>query len=162
MMLLFPLIQAFSKNEIKYVLVGGLAVILHGHPRLTTDIDLVIGLEEKNALKAMNCLTELGFKPKVPVKAEDFANPDIRQSWVKEKGLVVFTMYHPSDPLTLIDIFVEEPLPFQEMLEESEIKDLNGTEVRIAGIKHLIQMKEKASRPKDIEDIEVLKELLKL
>lgn len=162
MKLLFPVIQAFSKNDIKYVLVGGLAVVLHGHPRLTTDIDLVIGLEEENALRAMKCLTDLGFKPKVPVKAEDFANKEIRQSWVKEKGLVVFTMYHPSDPLILIDIFVEEPIPFNEMLNDSEIKDLNGTEVRIVGIKHLIEMKEKANRPKDREDIEVLKELSKL
>ena len=143
-------------------MVGGLAVVLHGHPRLTVDIDLVIGLEQNNALKAMRCLTELGYKPKVPVDPENFANPEIRKSWIEEKGLVVFTMYHPSDPLTLIDIFVEEPIPFQDMFHDSEIKDLDGVEARIVGIQHLIYMKKKAGRPKDIEDINVLNEILKL
>lgn len=154
---LLPLINEFNKEGVEYVVVGGLAVIFHGHPRLTTDIDLVVGLKQANALKAIKTLTNLGFKPKIPVNPDDFADETVRRSWISEKGLVVFSMYHPSDVLTLIDIFVEEPIPFQLMFKDSVVKEVDGVMIRIASIEHLIEMKERARRPKDLEDINVLK-----
>ncbi len=157
-----PVIQAFNQKQIDYLVVGGLAVVLHGHPRLTTDIDLVVGLEENNALSAIKCLVGLGFQAKVPVNPEDFSKKEIRDHWVQEKGLVVFTMFHPSDPLTLLDIFVEEPLPFADMMSDAQIMKVETTDVRIVSIDHLIEMKQKAMRPKDIEDIEALSEIKKI
>lgn len=154
---LLPLIDALNKAGVKYVVVGGLAVIFHGHPRLTTDIDLVFGLDKENALKAIRTLTGLGYKAKIPVNPEDFADEDVRKGWISQKGLVVFSMYHPTDVLTIIDIFVEEPIPFESMMKDSVLKEVDGVEIRLASIEHLIHMKEKAGRPKDLDDIKVLK-----
>ena len=52
----------FQERNIRYVLVGGLAVLLHGVDRLTADIDLVVDLAPEQALRAVETLLTLGFK----------------------------------------------------------------------------------------------------
>jgi hypothetical protein len=157
MSLFLPVIDAFNKAGVEYVIVGGLAVILHGHVRLTTDLDAVIHLTETNAGKAMGVLQGLGFKPRAPVPASDFADPSKRAEWIREKNMKVFSFYSEKDPLFDVDIFVNHPRNFDELYAQSVIKELGSIAVRVVGLDHLIQMKEEAGRPKDLEDARVLK-----
>jgi len=51
-------------------------------------------------------LTEAGYVPKVPVQAIEFADASKREQWINEKGMQVFSMYQPGNPLLTIDLFV--------------------------------------------------------
>ncbi len=63
---------------VRYLIVGGVAAVLHGHLRTTADLDLVVALDPANALRAVRALEGLGFKPRVPVSAVRFADANAR------------------------------------------------------------------------------------
>ena len=153
------LFEALNEAEVRYVVVGGLAVVLHGYARLTGDVDLIVDLVPKEAAKAIKALLGSGFKPKPPVDALQFSDPDVRQSWVDEKGMRVFSLFDPKRPMLLLDLFVENPIPFEELWGRSEILPLSGVSVRVASIKDIIRLKKKAGRPQDLQDIEALRKI---
>lgn len=156
MSLFIPIFRALNNSGIRYVVVGGLATVLHGYSRLTADIDIVIELEEGKALKVIKALTGFGLKPRIPVLAEDFANSAIRKQWIEDKGMQVFSMWKPDEPLVSVDLFVQYPVNFDQLWNNAEQIDLGELSIRIASIPHLIEMKKQANRPQDLIDIEKL------
>jgi hypothetical protein len=116
------------------------AVNLHGYQRFTKDVDLVIELVADRALIALQALEAIGYKPTVPVKLTDFADPDIRAAWIRD----------------------QYPLDFDELWDQGTKIDLPDTSLRIASIDHLILMKRKAARPQDLQDIEQLQRIKRL
>jgi hypothetical protein len=159
MQFLVNVIELFDRDSVRYVLVGGLATVLHGHVRLTADVDVVLDLEDGNVRKALAVMDQLGFQPRVPALLFDFAEPAKRKFWKDEKGLVVFSVVHPSDPFSLIDFFVEEPMPFDTLFAGSTLMSLGTYQIRVVSLEHLIALKKAAGRPKDLDDVEVLEEL---
>ena len=151
-----PIFIALNDAGVRYVVVGGVAVVLHGHVRVTVDLDLVVDLEPAAAALAIEALTRLGLRPRVPVDALDFADPVQRAGWISEKGMRVLMLHDPADALVEVDVFVESPAPFEELFARSEEVDLGSTSVRIASIDDLIAMKRVAGRPQDLVDIEAL------
>jgi hypothetical protein len=154
-----PLFAALNRERIRYVVVGGLATVLHGHARLTLDVDLVVDLEPAEARKAINALSELGLQPRAPVRAVDFADPKIREAWIRDKNMTVFSLWNPSEPMLVVDLFVESPIPFEQLWSRAEAVQIRGESVRIASIPDLIRMKEASGRPQDRADIEALREI---
>lgn len=154
-----PVFAALNRAEVRYVVVGGLAVVLHGHARLTGDLDLVIDLSPPEASRAMSALTGLGLQPRLPVEAREFADATVRERWVQERNLEVFSLHDPENPLLEIDLFAREPLPFDELWERAERMTLEREEVAVASIPDLIRMKETADREQDRADIEALREI---
>ena len=150
---------ALDEADVRFVIVGGLAVVAHGHARLTVDTDLVIDLEEAPASRAMDALVALGLEPRAPVDARRFADPKSRLSWIEEKGMLVFSFFDPRDQVAELDVFVESPLPFEVLYADAIETTVAGRRVRVASIDHLIEMKRRAGRPKDIEDIRELEAL---
>jgi hypothetical protein len=63
----------------------------------------------------MTAFGSLDYRPRPPVKAEDFADPVIPAQWIAEKGLAVFSLWSPRFPATEVDVFVTEPLPFDDL-----------------------------------------------
>ncbi len=151
----FEEIFAALRADVRYVVVGGVAVNLHGYQRFTKDLDLVVELIPENTRRALQALQSLGYKPNIPVKAADFSDPQLRASWIRDKGMMVFQMYSDHSRVT-VDIFVEHPLPFDTLWSEATTVELPGSTVRIASIDHLTQMKRAASRPQDLLDMEKL------
>jgi len=136
------------------LVVGGVAVVFHGYPRFTADLDLVLELTASNASAAIAALQTLGYRPRAPVRAEDFADEDVRASWREEKGLTVFSLWSPSYPATEVDLFVEEPFDFGEAWSrrlEAVLDD--GITVHVVGIDDLRDLKARIGRPKDVDDI---------
>lgn len=154
-----PIFEALDRSGARYVTVGGFAVVLHGHARLTADIDLVVDLDPGPARAVIGVLTGLGFRPRAPVRAEAFADPDVRRAWVEEKNLRVFSLYDPENPLLSIDLFAEYPMPFEELFERSRVVPVGGVGVRVASLPDLIAMKRAAGRPEDLQDVEALEEI---
>lgn len=145
----------------RYVVVGGVAVNLHGYQRFTKDLDVVIDLVPDQALKALQALSSIGYAPRIPVKLADFANPEIREGWIRDKGMMVFQMYNDKLHFT-VDVFVKYPVDFDELWGQATPVELSASTVRIASIDHLIQMKREAGRPQDFSDIEMLGKLKEL
>ena len=149
-------LEALNRAEIRYLVVGGVAVVLHGHLRATNDLDLVIQLERENLLEALRVFEALGFLPLVPVKIQDFAEPQNRQEWIREKNMLVFSLWHSSNPMAKVDLFVEEPFDFEAAYERVERKDLGKTQAPVVSLDDLISMKRTAGRSQDLADLETL------
>lgn len=150
---------ALQAANVRYLVVGGVAVVLHGLPRFTADLDLVIALDEGNTRAAMSALETLGYRPRAPVPAAQFADPTARRSWIDEKGLTVFSLWSPAHPATEIDVFVEEPFPFDAAYARALRVDLGTIETTVASLADLIALKRLAGRPKDLADIAALEAL---
>jgi hypothetical protein len=152
---------ALQQAKVQYLVAGGVAVVLHGHPRFTADVDLVLALDSANVSAAMSALASLGYRPRAPVAAEEFADPAVRRRWIEEKGLVVFSLWSPEHPATEVDIFVDEPFPFDQAYARATVVDLGDVQVTVTGIPDLIELKRRSARSKDLEDIRALESLQK-
>jgi hypothetical protein len=150
---------ALHAAHVRYVVVGGVAVVLQGHPRMTVDLDLVIDLAADQAVAAVSALTGLGLQPRLPVPAQDFADAETRRSWVEQRNLEVFSFYDPSDPVREVDVFATEPLPLDELLADATVVTIGGVPVSVASRRHLVAMKRRVGRPQDLADIAALEEL---
>lgn len=150
---------ALNDAQVDYVVVGGLAVILHGYLRATADLDLAIGFSSGNARRGMRALASIGLQPRLPVALDDFADADKRSDWLLNRNMLVFPLWDPANPLRSVDVFIDEPIGFDDLMAEAVIKDMDGLKVRIASIPHLIEMKRRAGRPRDLEDIDKLQQI---
>lgn len=153
------LLSELSASGVRYLVVGGVAVVLHGYLRVTADLDLVVDLERDNVTKAIDTFSAFGLKPRPPVPLRSFADPELRAQWKDEKHLQVFSLWHSSG--LEVDVFIENPFPFAEAFERARRVAIGGREVRIAAIDDLIVMKRAAGRTKDQEDIRALEALRK-
>lgn len=151
-----PLFEALNRADVRYVVVGGLAAVLHGHARLTADVDLVVDLAPEEARRAIETLLDLGLEPRLPVEATDFADEAIRRQWVEERGMRVFSLFDPSNPMRSLDLFAEHPIAFEQLWSRAVVFPLRSTHVRVVSVSDLIELKRLAGRPKDLQDIEAL------
>lgn len=150
--------RALNEADVRYLVVGGLAVNAHGYVRSTQDIDLVIALDRNNIMTAFEALADLGYQPSVPVKAADFADEHTRQKWIEEKGMKVLNLFSNEHPGLSVDVFVSEPFDFDQEYEgalEAELRE--GLWVPFVTLETLIQMKEEADRDRDRDDLQHLR-----
>ena len=150
---------AFEERKVRYVLVGGLAVLLHGVDRLTADIDLVVDLAPEQAAKAIAVLLELGFKPQAPVDPRGFADPAIRERWQRDSSMVVMSFWDPQNRRPTVDLFADYPMDFELLFRDALVMPLASATVRVASLDHLIAIKRAAGRAKDLDDASRLAEL---
>jgi predicted nucleotidyltransferase len=150
-----------NKRKVNYLVVGGIALVLHGVVRLTADLDLIVKLQSDNLAKFISVMKELGYKPRVPVKAEEFIDPAKREIWIKEKGMRVFSFYHPKKTVALVDVFVDEPIEYRKLEAEQKWIKAGGIKIPVISVKHLIELKEISGRAQDIADIKALREVIK-
>lgn len=152
-----PLFKALHDAEVKYVVVGGVATVLHGYARLTMDIDFIVDLVPAEAARVVRTLESLGFKPRAPVPAAQFADAAKRKEWVEQKGMTVFSFFNPADPMLSIDLFVHHPIPFTDLRSRAVCMVIDDVPVYICSIDDLIALKQMAGRPQDLQDIEKLR-----
>lgn len=152
---------ALQHARVRYLVVGGVAVVLHGHPRFTADLDLVLALDEDNVRAAIEALERLGYRPRAAVPAIQFADPAIRRTWIEDKGLTVFSLWSAQHPATAVDLFVEEPFPFDAAYARAIHVDLGTAVVSVVSIADLIELKRLAGRPNDLQDIAALEALVR-
>jgi len=152
------ILECLNSADVRYVCVGGIAVLLHGVDRLTADLDLVVDLTPESSLKAIEALLATGYRAKIPADPRSFADPEIRRQWIDEKHMQVLSFWDTTRQRPDVDIFVEYPLDFETLYTQSVPVKLGRGTYRIASVEHLIHMKRKAGRAKDIKDIEELQE----
>lgn len=156
---ILDLLAALDRAEVDTVVVGGVAVVLRGHVRMTVDLDLALDLAADNVLAVLEVLRDAGLVPRLPVPAEQFADPDVRRSWVEERNLVAFTLHDVNDPFREVDLLATTPIPFAELRQQADLLDVDGVPVRVASVEHLIAMKRASGRPQDLADADALSRL---
>jgi hypothetical protein len=152
-------LAALEAAQVRYLVVGGVAVVLHGHLRTTADLDLVVELAPDNARRAVAALGSLGFRPRAPVPAEQFADAAARKAWVEEKGLTVFSLWSDRLPDVEVDLFVNEPFRFDEAYARAVRVPLDTTTVSVVSLADLVALKRASGRPVDLADVEALEAL---
>lgn len=155
------IIGVLENAGVRYLVAGGVAVNAYGYLRLTQDMDLVIALDRANVIRAFDALETIGYRPRVPITAEQFANTELRRSWIREKGMQVLNLTSDLHRETTVDIFVTEPFDFDaEHRSAFEGELAPGVKMRFVAIGTLIAMKQAASRPRDIDDLQHLRWIL--
>lgn len=159
-MFYLELFRQLEAHKVRYALVGGLAMNLHGVPRMTMDIDIVLALDDENLHAFMTAANALGLKPVAPVALEDLTHPSRRRAWITEKGMVAFGLRAPEPSTPTVDVLLDPPLDIQRALKRVIHRDLGDLRVPLASLEDMILLKEKAGRAQDKSDIEHLRRLL--
>ena len=156
------ILAALAQAAVRFVVVGGYAVVLHGVPRFTRDLDLLVDLDRDNLEKLLSALERLGLESRPPVPADQLLSERHRRRWIEEKGLRAFSFWHPEHPYLVVDVLLVCPVSFEDAFEESVEVSWQEQTARIAGIEHLIAMKRRAGRKQDVSDVEALEKVLEL
>ena len=152
------IVRALNDANVPFIVVGGLAVVAHGYGRQTQDLDLVIRLEPNAIRDAFHALAAMGYRPRVPVTAEGFADAEQRERWISEKGMTVLNFHSDQHRETPVDVFVTEPFDFRAEYDAAIVEDVApGVPVRIVRLETLLRLKQEAGRPQDLADIAELR-----
>jgi hypothetical protein len=153
------LFETLNASGARYVVVGGLASLLHGVGRTTADVDIALDFATDSAGAAIEALTAGGYRPAVPVDAKDLKNPEARTRLQRDNSMVIFSFWDTRNLQPTLDILLEPVVPFVELQREAIPMHLHGTTVFVASIAHLIRLKQHSGRVQDIADIEVLRRI---
>jgi hypothetical protein len=141
---LLELFASLDANEVRYVLVGGLAAVLHGVPRATFDVDLLIERDLDNARRLLDALDQAGFRTAGQIDAHRLlGNP-----------ITIF------EDVVRVDVFLSIPgLTFDEAWAHHDAREASPAVVRLISLDDLIRSKLARSRPRDLEDVEDLRHI---
>jgi len=136
-------ISLCNQYNVKYLVIGGYAVGIHGYPRLTKDLDISVQISEENAEKIVQVINDFGLSS-LRLKKEDFLKAD----FVTQLG---------HEPVR-IDILNDlDAMSFEEAWKNKIVVTLFNVPINFIGLNELIIIKEIAGRKQDIADIDKLK-----
>jgi hypothetical protein len=135
-------IQSLNDNAVRYLLVGGYAVALHGYPRYTKDLDVWVESTAENAARIIKALQQFGFGS-LDLKESDFTTPD----------QVVQLGYPPNR----IDILTSlTGVEFSDCYASRVTEEIDGISVSFIDLENLKKNKKAAGRHQDLADVENL------
>jgi hypothetical protein len=144
------LIAALNSTGVPYIVIGGLAAVLHGSPRPTADLDLMV-LEIHDRLHPIaRILRELSAVPYDRLGTTADINPD----WLRRRPTFPLLEFHTS--MGGIDLDDYGTATYRDVEQRSVEVGLGKQSVRFAGLDDLIALKQSAGRPQDHADIAIL------
>ncbi len=139
------LFASLNARDVRYVLIGGLAAVLHGVPRSTLDVDILIESSHDNATRLLGALKDIGLGTAYLSSPEEILANTI-------------TLFE--DQLR-VDVFLSIPgVSFEDAWRGRDTRDAAGVPVQLIAINALIKAKRAKGRPKDLEDITDLERIL--
>jgi predicted nucleotidyltransferase len=137
-------LRALNEEDVRYILVGGYSVILHGYSRTTGDMDIWVERSVENYELIKNAFQRFGM-PVFDMTEMNF---------LEHPNWDVFTF---GNPPVAIDLMIKVAgLNFEEVYERSVIFEEDGLQIRTIHKNDLIQAKKNAGRAKDKNDLENL------
>ena len=134
-------IGLLSKNNVRYIVIGGYAVVYHGYVRSTNDIDIWIDIQNDNIKKVIKALDEFGFSS-LGIKDTDFSPNQIIQ------------LGYPPNRIDLIT--TPAGIDFETCYESKEQVIIDNIAVNIIDLENLIKTKKASGRTRDLADVEEL------
>jgi hypothetical protein len=125
-----------EREHVRYVVLGGVAVVLRGYVRPIADLDFAVEHTPEEMSRAMGALYALGFVPSIPLPLS---------------ALTMMRMFDSSQ--REINVFVRLHIPFAELWAASEKIPIGQGVVRVASLEHLLRLKRIDGRPRDLQDI---------
>ncbi len=141
-------LKAFEQHEVEYVLIGGVAVILHGLGRLTQDVDVFVKLTPENIAKLQAALRSL---------YNDEAIDEITLNELHDYPVIRYGT--PGDFYIDIMARLGEVATYENL--EAEPLEYNGIKIKLATPETLFKLKKDTLRDKDKVDAAFLEELIK-
>ncbi len=136
------LLSTLAKHEVRYLVVGGYAVMLYAEPRWTKDLDIWIAIDSRNARAVFAALREFGA-PLAGLTESDFAEPGY--------------FYQMGNPPLRVDVMMAIPGgDFEAAWARRNTIDLGGTPVHFIGRDDLVAVKTASGREQDRRDVEAL------
>lgn len=144
------LLEIFCEKEVRFILVGGLAVNFYGHNRTTGDVDLWLDDSPENRKKLVVALEEFGV---------DGAKILLKNPLLAGFSEILIRSGIYLDLMADLQYFKQKK--FNECYKLAQDFKLNDkTKIKILHIQNLIEEKEKSKRAKDIEDVRQLKKII--
>lgn len=135
-------IELCNKHNIKYLVIGGYAVSIHGYPRSTKDIDVCIEMSDSNASNMVQVINDFGFGS-LKLSKEDF----LKKDFITQLGF----------PPMRIDILNDlSGVSFEEAWNNKKVVGFENVPVNFIGYTDLLIVKKNAGRPQDLADIDKL------
>lgn len=132
---------SFQSHDVKYVIIGGIAAVLHGVPRATFDLDILIEASPDNAKRLLEALLEAQLGTAALTTPENILANEI-------------TVFNDR---VRIDVQTSTPgLIFEEAWRERETMNYQGQTFYVVSVQDLIASKRAAGRAVDLEDIRML------
>jgi len=136
-------VQSLNDNHVRYLVIGGYAVAVHGYPRYTGDIDIWLEISPDNAANMVKSLEQFGFGS-LGLSAADFLVPD----------QVVQLGYPPNR----IDLITTPPgVDFESCYASRVTLNIEAVTVDFIDLDNLRKSKQASGRPQDLADVENLK-----
>lgn len=132
-------LAVLDRERARYVVVGGVALVVQGIERSTHDLDVVVDRTPAEATRVMALFLALGFVPTIPLPLT--LVPVLRLLDRAGRELDVFARFH---------------VPFDELFAGSKLVQCDATNVRVASIADIIRAKRLCGRPRDVADAERL------
>jgi len=146
------IIKELSKTKLDYVLVGAAALIVHGLPRSTLDLDIYVPAREESLNKLFKISDNLGLQ------SEQRAILKVRHSPKLFAGQWVCFSHKGQD---VLDVFFASENEFSRLYKNSEQKKDKKIAVRVASLYDIAAMKKSSARPIDISDLDLIREVMK-
>lgn len=148
--------KRLAKTDVEYLVIGGMAAVLYGVPRATFDIDLAVGSNLENLERLLKALSGIGYKQAVhPVSGEHLAGIDE----IKPEKIMELESVRLKNGFD-VDILILPNAMFKFMWEYKVLVNYKGITIPIPNLIDLIHLKEKSSRPVDLEDVKILRHIL--
>lgn len=154
--------KELEDRGVQYLVIGGIAVNFHGYDRVTGDLDILVGFDKENLEKFIAAIKSLGWRPRLPVSLEAFADSKRRESWIREKGMKVFTIYNPKKEAEHVDVMTEDHLDFDKAYQNKKTVSARDIQIPLASIPDLIKLKKIAGRERDKVDIMALRKIMEI
>ena len=133
--------KSLNEHEVRYVVLGGIAVVLHGVPRATMDLDLLIEATPDNATRLLQALLQAGLGTAALTTAEA----------VLHNEMTIFK------DRVRIDVLTSTPgLAFEAAWRDRQTMSFRGQDFYVVSREHLIASKKAAGRSVDLEDVRLL------
>lgn len=146
------ILEVIVRYGVRFVLVGGLAAQAHGSPSLTGDVDVCYARDRENLDRLAGALSELmAVRRGLPSDAPKLPPLDART--LRAGGLFTLTTRYGNFDL----LATPDPgFDYERLLERAVAVPYRGTDIRVASLYDLIEMKRAAGRPKDRVELEIL------
>lgn len=146
-------------RRVDYVLIGGLAISLHGIERATMDIDVTVAMTPDNLSSLVEMARELGMTPVLPVPLDTLSDLGQLAQWHRERNLEAFALRAPGLSGVTLDVLLYPPVDYAHMRSRAVTFQAGNVPITVASIDDLIVLKQAVGRPIDLADIEHLKRL---
>lgn len=151
--------EQLHKQQVKYLLCGGLAVNIYGIPRMTADIDLILDFDKDNLKKFEICVVNAFYQSQIPVSLSLLSTQQERIKLVKEKNLIALSYFNTRGNVMGMDVLIDVPLNFDDMWNRKSTRKSDEIDIHVVSIDDLIKLKEYSNRKQDQDDIYLLSQI---